>query len=263
MVLEEQRRRTLRVLDDLVNALAELGVFLGEELGPDSDVARRPGAAAVVRAIHAARRDADPHARGLHGIEHDRVEAETAATRRPARPVRVVEEPAHAVPCLPAVGGPEERRGLDATVEGVGLGGAAGDDLPDLLERQSALRREFDVGLLGLRPRPTPVVRRDEHRAPVHTRRARPDPPAARPAVMGQGVHGPAGEIGPPDFPGRPRGGCTQEEGSLHRAHQQHDVAALHRDAPRRHHGVLRSLKPTPCRGVRVTRVAPARIRGA
>src|SRR5256884_8705968 len=124
-----------------------------------------------------------------------------------ARPVRVVEEPAHAVPCLPAVGGPEERRGLDATVEGVGLGGAAGDDLPDLLERQSALRREFDVGLLGLRPRPTPVVRRDEHRAPVHTRRARPDPPAARPAVMGQGVHGPAGEIGPPDFPGRPCGG--------------------------------------------------------
>lgn len=50
-----------QMVNDLVNALPELRILVGEELYADADIARLPRSSAVVGAIHTRSRDGDQH----------------------------------------------------------------------------------------------------------------------------------------------------------------------------------------------------------
>jgi hypothetical protein len=103
VVLQEERARALRVERDLVHALPELGMLVGQEVGTHAVVARAPRPPAVVGAIDAARRDGDDHAPAILGVGQDRVQAETAPARLPARAIGMLVQAAHQLPGLAGV----------------------------------------------------------------------------------------------------------------------------------------------------------------
>ena len=76
--VEPARRRV--VPDDLVHALAELGIRIGCEAGADAGVRRGERLAAVLAQIVSAGRDAEVHA---IAVADDRVHAEPAVARLP------------------------------------------------------------------------------------------------------------------------------------------------------------------------------------
>src|SRR5689334_14315072 len=104
----------------LVHALPELRVLVGQELGADALVARRPGPAAVVGAIDAAGRDGDEHPAAVLRVRDDRVQAQAAAARLPLLAVRMLPESLDELERLPRVARLEESGGLDAAVDHVG-----------------------------------------------------------------------------------------------------------------------------------------------
>jgi len=123
------------MLDDLVDALSKFGILVGEKLRANSDVARAPALAAIVTAINATGRHRDQHSFRVRGIEHDRVQTQSAATRLPSRLVLVIEQAVVRLPRLATIARFKERRRLDTGVDNVWLGHASGSDLPDLRER--------------------------------------------------------------------------------------------------------------------------------
>src|SRR5439155_18571190 len=116
------------------------------------------------------------------------------------------------------------RRRLGAGVDHLRLVRASGEDLPDALERGAGVLGEAQGRGFGRGPAAAEVVAGGEHRTPVLAPgpRQQPPPPVAR--VVGEGVHGLAGEVGPAHLPARARRGGAEQEGTLHGANQQHDV---------------------------------------
>ncbi len=66
--------RVQRVQAHAVRIVPELGVRVGEEVGPDAGVERVPVGAAVGRLEHAAARHAEVHVRGVARVDQDRVQ---------------------------------------------------------------------------------------------------------------------------------------------------------------------------------------------
>ncbi len=99
---------------ELVDALAELGVALGRELGPDAAIAGRPGRAPVARLERADRRDPDPDASRVGGVGDDGVEDETTGAGHPAGPAGVVGQALDVGPGCAVVRAPEQTRRFDA-----------------------------------------------------------------------------------------------------------------------------------------------------
>src|ERR1700738_4813443 len=95
VILEVYPLRVRRMADDLVNALAPLGILLvgRQKLGAHAFIARLPVFAAVIRAIDAAGRDGDEQAFVIRWVRKNGVQAESAAARHPLRSVRMIEQP--------------------------------------------------------------------------------------------------------------------------------------------------------------------------
>ena len=134
VLLHEEHVRPRRVHRDVVHAVADLGVRIGDAFRLQAAVDRPPRLAAVVGAERAGRRDRDEDPLRVRGIEDDRVQAHAAGARLPVRPgaVRRAGRAAPAQFCA-AVGGAEERRVLDAGVDGVRIGQRR-LEVPDALE---------------------------------------------------------------------------------------------------------------------------------
>ena len=228
VVLQVQPPGPPRVMDDLVDALAELGMLVRQELGAYAAVPGVPRDAAVVRPVDAAGRGRDREAPRPRRVHEDRVQAQAAAARRPLRAVRVVPEARVERPRLAGVVRGEERRGLDAAIERVGLVVAARRDLPDVREGRLRLGRKAHERSLGPGP------------GPCRSRRSRPAPlpsacSTARPRDGG-GRRGRRRRRRRRSVPGRRarssasaggRGPDAQQEEPLHRPDHQQDVAVL------------------------------------
>ena len=123
VVLQEEPLGTRRVPGHLVHALAELGVLLalGQELGPDALVARRPRAAVVGGLVDAAGRDRDGHRRRVGRVRKDRVEGLAAEAGAPLGSLRVVPQGLLEGEVLAAVGRAPDGAGLGAGLHDVRL----------------------------------------------------------------------------------------------------------------------------------------------
>ena len=124
---------------DVVHAVADLGVRVGNVLRAQSLVDRLPGLAAVIGAEGARGRDGDVHALRIVGIENDGVQAHAARARLPLRAGAVAAQAGEFLPGLAAVGGAEDGGVFDAGVDGVGIGQRR-LEMPDALELPRMLR---------------------------------------------------------------------------------------------------------------------------
>jgi hypothetical protein len=77
------------MLDEPVNALAELRILVRQEIGAGILVGKDPALAAIVCAHTAYGRDAHPHAGGIERVGYDGMQAESSGTRFPATTGRV------------------------------------------------------------------------------------------------------------------------------------------------------------------------------
>src|SRR4051794_3155034 len=120
--------------EHLVRALADLRGGIGEEVRHDVGVARDPRLAAVVRAEHAGRGEADVHPPAVARVELDRMAAHPAGAREPAVARRVLEQAAIHLPGLATVVRPEEHAGITPEIERPRLLRAAWLDVPGRLQ---------------------------------------------------------------------------------------------------------------------------------
>ena len=132
MILQKEAAFTRGVVGNLVDALAELGILVRQELRAHTDVARPPCRAAVVGAVATAGRHRDDHPVLVRRIGHDRMQTHSAAARRPLWTMRMIEQSVDGAPALAAVARLEERGGFDTGPHHLGLIPRAGHDLPDL-----------------------------------------------------------------------------------------------------------------------------------
>ena len=119
VLLHEQDVWSRRVHRDVVNAVADLSVRVGDVVRPESSVDRLPGRATVVRPKCAGRRDGHEDSLGILRVLDDRVQTQAAASGLPLRPGAVAAQPRDLLPVLTPVGGAEERGVLDAGVHRV------------------------------------------------------------------------------------------------------------------------------------------------
>ena len=139
MLLHEEHAGPLRMHGDVVNAVADFGIGVGDVLRVQALVDRLPGLAAVVGAERACGGNGDVDSLGIAGIENDGVQAHAARARLPVRAGAVAAQAGEFLPVLAAVGGAEQRRILDARVDGVGIGERR-LEVPDALELPGMLR---------------------------------------------------------------------------------------------------------------------------
>ena len=100
VILQEKTFGALWVQGDLVNALAELGVFIGHKHGADAAILRGPSRASVVGAVDAASRDGNVNPLLIGGVEDDRVQCEPTVARQPAWAMGMIEESSDQRPCF-------------------------------------------------------------------------------------------------------------------------------------------------------------------
>jgi hypothetical protein len=106
---------------DLVHALAELGVGVRQEGGPDALVGGRPGVPAVLGPVHAAGGHGDQDAVRVGRMRQDRVDRLASVTRIPLRPVRVIPQRADDLEPNSPIFRAEQRRRLCSGVDDVRL----------------------------------------------------------------------------------------------------------------------------------------------
>ncbi len=119
MFLHEQRVGARWVHGDAVDAVAHLGVGVGDVFGVEAAVDGLPRLAAVVAPESARGRDGDEDAVGVNRVENDGVEAEAAAASLPDAGCVVLAQAGQFLPRLPAVAGAEDGRVFDAGVDRV------------------------------------------------------------------------------------------------------------------------------------------------
>src|SRR5262249_37037093 len=111
VILHVQPAGDVPVAGDLVDALAELRVGIGEKAGADALVGRPERPPAVLAQVVAAGRDSEVHALAL---PHDGVHAESPGPRLPLPGMLVIADPGNHLPAVPGVAAPEQRCRLDA-----------------------------------------------------------------------------------------------------------------------------------------------------
>jgi len=99
------------VADDLMHALAELGIRIGREACADALIGGGEGLAAILAHVMAAGRDPQVHA---VSIAQNGMHAEPAVAGIPLAGVLVVANAACHFPGITAIVAPEQRRRLDA-----------------------------------------------------------------------------------------------------------------------------------------------------
>jgi hypothetical protein len=108
MFLHEQDAWTSRVHGDMVNAMTDLGIRVGNVWGVQSTVDRLPRIATIVRTKRARRRDRDEHPLRILRIQNNRVQTQTASAGLPHRACAVSAESRNLLPCLSAIFGAEQ-----------------------------------------------------------------------------------------------------------------------------------------------------------
>ena len=201
VVLQEEPARVRGMMRDLVHALAELGVLVGQELRAHAMVARLPRDPAVVAPVGARRRDGDHHAPARLAVPDEGVQAEPSRPRLPALAVGMVKETLHRLPRVPGVARLEEARGLDPQADDIGLGLRPRPDLPDALERELRILREPDRALILPGPAPPEIVGEAERRPPEGAPRCRPQARSAGAAVVRHRIDFLSGEVRPAQLP--------------------------------------------------------------
>ena len=126
-----------------MHALAEFGValVLGQEVGAGALVARLPGLAAIGAVEHAGRRDADPDALVVFGIDHERMQDQPGAAGLPVLARGMLLQPVDMVPGLAAVVAGEKARRLHAGIKAAVARGQAPADLTGSLPSHRRARR--------------------------------------------------------------------------------------------------------------------------
>src|SRR5258708_36455365 len=118
---------------DVVNAVAEFGVGIGNELRNQALVDRLPGFACVVGAERARGGNGDVDAIGVLLVENDGVETHAAGAGLPLGACTVAAQAGKFVPVLAAVGGFEKNRVFHARIDNVWIG-MRRLEMPDALE---------------------------------------------------------------------------------------------------------------------------------
>ena len=139
VVLLIEHIRLARVLDEAVNALPELGIFIRQEVGARVLVGEHPALAAVVAAHAAHRGDADPHPVPVGGIGHNRMQAQPAGPRIPLAARGVIRQAGIDAPVLAAVGADPQAGRVNTSVDRPGLIGTPRLDRPDVDELFAAI----------------------------------------------------------------------------------------------------------------------------
>ncbi len=116
-----------------VDAVADLGVRIGDVLGAQAAIDGLPGSAGVVGAEHAGGGYGDVHATGIGAIEENGVQAQAAGAGLPAVAGAVIAQGGKLLPVAAAIGGVEKGGILDAGVDRVGIG-ERWLQVPDALE---------------------------------------------------------------------------------------------------------------------------------
>src|SRR6266404_6731914 len=94
MILEKESLRFTRMADDLMDALAKLGITIlrRQKLGSHPHIAGVPRFPAIIGAINASRGNRNMHAFFVFGIRKDCMQAQPSATRLPLRSMRMIVE---------------------------------------------------------------------------------------------------------------------------------------------------------------------------
>ena len=160
VVLEVEAIRIIGIACDLVHALAELRRrCVGHERHDDAAVARRPGRAAIVAAVHARCRDGNEEPFRIRRVDEDRVQAHASPARHPLGPMRMIPQAAHQREGTAAVVAAEQRGRLDAGVEDLGLIRGTRRQLPDPSQRRTGVVGERQRGVILLSPRGAEIIR--------------------------------------------------------------------------------------------------------
>jgi len=133
VLLHEERIGARGVHGDVVDAVTDVGLGVGDVLRVESLIDGLPGLAAVVGAEGSGGRDGDVDALWIAGVEDDGVQAHAPRAGLPARAGAVFAEAGDLVPVLAAVGAAEDGGVFDSGVDGVGIG-ERGLEVPDALE---------------------------------------------------------------------------------------------------------------------------------
>ncbi len=246
VLLHEQHTRARSGHRDAVNAVADVGIRVGDVLGLQSTVDRLPRLTGVVAPEHARSRDGDEDPAAVARIQKDSVQAHATGTWLPAGSRAMAAQPGQFVPCLSAVSRAEQRGVFNSSVDGVRIGERrfempgslklprAGRAVVPLVSAGDAVIHEFVahclpslatiIGALNQLPEPTAVLRRIE---PIQV--------CWRSLEM---VDLPAGKVGAGDLPPFARRIRSQNECALARPDQYSYTAHL-------------SLFPEPRAGLR------------
>src|SRR5260370_28953566 len=117
VILQVEPLRASRRPRNLVDALAELGMLVGEEIGANPLVRSAPAAPSITRLVDATGANGDQDIGRSLSAEHDGVQAEPTPTGLPAGAVRMIEETLHQGPRFSGVARLEEGARLHAAIE--------------------------------------------------------------------------------------------------------------------------------------------------
>ena len=121
MFLHEEYARAQGTHGDVVNAVADFGVLVGNILGPQSAVNRLPAFASVVTAEGARCGDGDPHPLRIAGVKNNGMQAHAACPRLPFGAGAVAAQAGKFFPILAAVGRAEDGGVFHAGVDRIGI----------------------------------------------------------------------------------------------------------------------------------------------
>src|SRR6267378_7832717 len=119
---------------NLMYALSELWISLGQEHHAYSIVARQPGAPTILGAVNTASRHSHVHALLIAGVRHNCVQNKPAIARHPTWPMRMIVQPADQRPRFALIPRFEQSRRFHPTIEFLWLIASAQANLPNVLD---------------------------------------------------------------------------------------------------------------------------------
>src|SRR5580704_4302589 len=94
---------------DVVNAMTNLSIRIGDVRRSQSVVDRPPRLSTIICPERASRRDRNEDPAGITRVKNDRVQTHPAGARLPVRPRAMSPQPRKLLPVLSAILGPEQR----------------------------------------------------------------------------------------------------------------------------------------------------------
>src|ERR1035441_1930725 len=228
VLLHKEHARAGAVHCDAVNAVANLGRWVGNAFGAQAAVYGPPGLAGVVGAEHARGGDSDEHPPGVARIKDDGVQAHPTRAWLPGRPGRVAAQPGKLLPRATRVRRTEQGSVFRPGIDGVRIGQRR-FEMPDALELPGMRRaviplvcnRDASVGefVTDRLPRLAPVTGALDHLSEpaAGLRRIQPVRVNGRPLEM---INLPAPKVGTADIPPLATAVRGHDERALARANQ-------------------------------------------